>query len=60
MAVLRRQLQIVVIIIIILRSAARLISHIPIYASVSAYICHTGFLSHNAFCIGLQHLSVSK
>ena len=44
----------------VLRSAARLISHIPKYASVSAYMrddsC-TGFLSPNAFCIGSQHLS---
>src|SRR6218665_1238062 len=42
----------------VLLSAARLIGHIPKYASVSAYmISCTGFVSHNAFCIGLQHLS---
>ena len=43
----------------VLRSAARLIGHIPKYASVSAYMrmfC-AGFLSPNAFCIGSQYLS---
>ena len=43
----------------VLRSAARLIGHIPKYASVSAYTrdgC-TGSPPPNAFCIGFQHLS---
>src|SRR6218665_3578744 len=43
----------------VLRSAARLIGHIPKYASflLTCVMSCTGFLSPNTFCIGSQHLS---
>src|SRR6218665_1895962 len=43
----------------VLRSAARLIGHIPNMPRfmLTCVISCTGFLSPNAFCIGFQHLS---